>query len=318
MPVIRSNYKAPFWLRNGHAATIIPSLWRRVEGVHYERERISTPDDDFLDLDWNKQGSDSLVIISHGLEGNSQRPYVLGTAAYFLTKGWDILAWNCRSCGGEVNRQARFYHHGETGDLTLVVDHGHKVGYHNIFLIGFSMGGSMTIKFLSELDSQNSAVKGGAAASVPVNLTDSVKKFESWDMAFYRNRFLKKLESKVKRKAEKYPEVIEYKDFTSIKYFPDFDNVYTAPLHGFSDAFDFYDKASAINYLRRVKRPLLLVNALNDPFLTPSCYPIDLARNSRDVFLETPKYGGHVGFTCAGRYYTYLEERAYAFIADII
>ncbi|MEM1406146.1 MAG: alpha/beta fold hydrolase [Bacteroidota bacterium] len=320
MPVINSLYSPPFYLRNGHVSTVVPSIWRQVENVNYERERIETPDDDFLDLDWCYASSRNLVVITHGLEGSSKRPYVLGMAKHFHSQNWNVLAWNCRSCSGEINRKGRFYHHGETGDLHLVVKHAiEKNIYENIVFIGFSMGGSITIKFLSELPNElQSRVKCGVTASVPVDLAESVAEFRKTSMAFYRNKFLQRLEKKIKLKAQRYPDQIDYKDFSKIKYFPDFDNAYTAPLHGFKDAYDFYEKASAKNYLQRVQVPLLLVNALNDPFLTENCYPYGLAESSKFVHLETPKYGGHVGFIEYGKQTTYLESRAYDFVSHLL
>ena len=316
MPLVSSRYKAPLFLRNGHLATIIPSMFRRVDGVHYTRERIDTPDDDFLDLDWLRSGSKSLVVISHGLEGSSKRPYVLGMAKYFHQQNWDVLAWNCRSCGGEINRQGRFYHHGETSDLKGVVEHALNTGrYNSVWLVGFSMGGSMTLKYFGENNEQlPKEVRGGVAISVPVDLASSVERFGKSSMAFYRRRFLRKLEDKVRQKAALYPGVIEYKDFSNIKYFPDFDNAYTAPLHGFSDANDFYQKASALNFIPGTCRPVLLINAWNDPFLPKSCFPLGLAKGNRLFHFEAVGRGGHVGFTLTGSEFNYMEKRAFDFV----
>ncbi|MEM8566154.1 MAG: alpha/beta fold hydrolase [Bacteroidota bacterium] len=299
---------------------MIPSLWRKVHGVNYTREQIDTPDGDFLDLDWCQTNSKDLVIITHGLEGSSKRPYVLGMAKCFHQKGWNILAWNCRSCGGEINRKGRFYHHGETEDLHHVLRHAlNKKNFENVVLVGFSMGGSITIKLLSELaDDQKGVVRCGVAASVPVDLTESVAEFKKRSMAFYRKKFLRRLEKKIKKKAELYPDEIEYKDFSKIKYFPDFDNAYTAPLHGFDDAYDFYQKASAKNFLDSVSVPLLLINALNDPFLTKGCYPYDIVTRSGLVYLETPRFGGHVGFIQRKTNITYLEQRAMDFAKEYV
>lgn len=153
MPVIKnSSYtEKPFWLFNPHLETIWPSALRKVEGPVYERSRINTPDGDFLDLDWVKGGNNRLMVISHGLEGDSGRPYVRGMAKAFAENGWDVLAWNCRSCSGELNRGRRMYHHGVSDDLKVVVDDALASGsYNKIFLTGFSMGGSITLKYLGE------------------------------------------------------------------------------------------------------------------------------------------------------------------------
>lgn len=319
MPLVTSNYKPPFWLKNGHLATIIPSTFRRVEGVIYLRERIYTPDDDFLDLDWIKKGNNQLIIISHGLEGSSDRPYMLGMAKYMSQNSWDVLAWNCRSCGGEINRQARFYHHGATYDLETVINHVMSTSsYKSIVLLGFSMGGSLTIKYLGESADRPKEIKAGLTYSIPVSLKSSVDQLTHSKTGFYKRRFLRKLEQKIKLKAETYPGLVEYNGFEDIKEFEDFDNKYTAPIHGFEDAEDFYKKASAGNFIANVKVPLFVCNAVNDPFLGEPCYPYELAENHQYIHLETPKYAGHVGFSLPKSEFNYMEKRALKFIKDMI
>ncbi|MTI22739.1 alpha/beta fold hydrolase [Fulvivirga sp. RKSG066] len=319
MPLVDSSYKAPFFLRNGHLATIIPSSFRKVEGVTYQRERLNTPDGDFLDLDWVFNQSDKLVIISHGLEGSASRPYVKGMAKYFSKQGWDALAWNCRSCSGELNWKPRFYHHGATEDLDQLVEYAISgKGYSTVALVGFSMGGSMTLKYLGEKGEElPRQVIGGVAYSVPVSLKSSVEALSTQGNAFYRKRFLKKLEQKIKQKAQQYPDEIKYSGFDDIKYFPDFDNLYTAPLHRFKDANDFYERASAGRYMYATQVPTLLVNALNDPFLGSACYPFLECDNHKHIFLETPKHGGHVGFSLRNDEFNYMEKRAYSFLNSL-
>ncbi|MEL7003298.1 MAG: alpha/beta fold hydrolase [Bacteroidota bacterium] len=319
MPIVSSTYSPPFYLKNGHLATILPSSFRKVEGVQYERERIDTPDGDFLDIDWSKNNnSDQLVIVSHGLEGSSLRPYVQGVVKYFNEQGWSALAWNCRSCSGEINRVPRFYHHGATEDLAQVVDHAtNKQNYRSIVLVGFSMGGSMTLKYLGERD-VDPLIKSGVAFSVPVDLQSGVDELAKKNKSFYRKRFLKKLAVKIKAKAEKFPELVDATGVDEIEHFPTFDNRYTAPLHGFKNAEDFYDKASSKHYLSTIKVPTLLVNAFNDPFLADECYPEELCRSSSSLYLEMPKFGGHVGFSLSGKKYSYMEQRAFEFIKQYI
>ena len=162
MPLIEnSSYKKPFYYWNGHWETIIPSMFRKIEGVAYQRERLELNDGDFVDLDCLKQDSSKLVIITHGLEGNSDRHYAKGMAKHFFQNGWDAIAWNCRGCSGDINRLPRFYHHGATEDLAAVVQHALDSNrYKTIVLIGFSMGGSMTLKYLGERGiAVNSTVK---------------------------------------------------------------------------------------------------------------------------------------------------------------
>lgn len=137
---------------NRHMETIIPSMFFKVDDIIYDRERLELSDGDFLDLDWltGKKKKENLIVLSHGLEGSSDRYYIKRAARYFHERGWDILAWNCRSCSGEMNRLPRFYHHGDTEDLSKVIDHVLKSSYKKVILIGYSMGGSMSLKYLGE------------------------------------------------------------------------------------------------------------------------------------------------------------------------
>ena len=317
MPVVESAYKSPFWLRHPHLATIVPSMYRKVEGVHYERERIDTPDGDFLDLDWLRQGSRKLVILSHGLEGSSGRGYMKGVARHFYDSGWDALSWNCRSCSGEMNRLPRFYHHADIQDIGWVIDHA-LPDYDEVYLVGFSMGGNMILNYLGRLgDAVSEKVIGGAVFSVPLLLKSSVNALSTRSNRMYRERFIKKLGEKIRLKSELFPEIISHEGYEEIEQFPDFDNRYTAPLHGFENAEDFYEKASPLRYLRGVKRPVLIVNAENDPFLGPECYPVDMARKLDYIFLEIPKRGGHVGFVHRKLQNSYMELRAFDFFTGI-
>jgi predicted alpha/beta-fold hydrolase len=317
MPVItQSSYKAPSYLFNGHLQTIIPSAFRKVQGVHYTRERIETADHDFLDLDWSTVGSEKLVILSHGLEGSADRHYIKGMAKAFNKKGWDALAWNCRGCSGEINRTARFYHHGDIHDLESVIEHvSTKAHYQSMVLIGFSMGGSMTLRLLGERGEHvYPAIKKAVAFSVPCDLTTSVVHLSKPQNSFYSRRFLRKLEKKIQAKALLFPDKVSFADFQLIKAFKDFDNRYTAPLHGFADAEDFYRQASVRPYLPGIRVPTLLINALNDPFLTPECFPIPEAQANPFLFLEMPLQGGHVGFSMSAGEECWSEKRAVEFV----
>src|SRR5579872_3142295 len=165
-------YSPPWFLFNAHLETIYPTLCRSVELKEYEHERINTPDDDFLDLYWLKQNSKKMVILSHGLEGNAHRSYIMGMAKVFYENGFDVMAWNYRGCGDEMNRALRFYHSGATDDLDTVTNDVIGQGYDQIFLIGFSLGGNLTLKYAGEriLPPQ---VKGVVTFSVPIDLYTS-------------------------------------------------------------------------------------------------------------------------------------------------
>ncbi|MEO1050136.1 MAG: alpha/beta fold hydrolase [Bacteroidota bacterium] len=321
MPLIsQSSYKAPFYFRNRHVTTVIASTLRKIKHFEYERERITIADGDFLDLDWAKRGSTKLVVLSHGLEGSADRHYVKGTAKHFYNHGWDVLAWNCRSCSGEINRKPRFYHHGATEDLEEVVSHAISSGqYEQIILIGFSMGGNLSLKYAGERgEALSELVKGVVAFSVPCNLESSVEELAKPGNGFYRKRFLRKLSKKIKLKAEMYPDLISVDGIDDITDFPEFDNRYTAPLHGFTDAYDFYRKVGSERYLESIRIPCLLVNAANDPFLGERCYPTTIARESRYLHLEIPDGGGHVSFLMRNKNESWMEHRALEFVEKFV
>jgi len=319
MPIIqRSSYpRPPRHQFNGHLQTILPALLRRIEVV-YERERIDLPDGDFLDLDWIDRGARRLLILSHGLEGNSDRHYIRGTARLFADRDWDVLAWNCRSCSGEMNRTFRLYHHGDTEDIGQVVQHALRTKhYEKIALVGYSMGGSMTLKYLGVKGKELPApVCRGVAFSTPCDLEASARTLDVPANRFYRNRFLKNLRRKIERKARDYPGLLDLSAFDRIECWRDFDEHFSAPLNNYADAAEFYRQSSAVNFMDGIKVPALIVNAQNDPILQPSCSPVGLAARHPKVFLETPALGGHVGFSLPRRRHTWSESRALEFCSN--
>ncbi|QSE97059.1 YheT family hydrolase [Fulvivirga lutea] len=308
-------YKPPKIYLNSHFETIIPALFRKVSFEPYSRERIKTPDDDFLDLDWVTQDSNKLVIISHGLEGNSEKPYVRGMGKAFYSEGYDVCAWNYRGCSGEVNKKLRFYHSGATDDLDTVVKHCLNKNYDELVLVGFSLGGNITLKYLGE-QGQNvtKKISKAVAISVPVNLHTSCIKISKPGNLVYSKRFLRNLKKKVRNKARIMPDQLDIKGLGAISTLIEFDNRYTAPIHGFNDAVDYYTKCSSLYFLDSIARPTLVINAKNDPFLSEDCYPTKQLENHPFVTLEIPDYGGHVGFTEFNDEKMYWsEKRAVAF-----
>ncbi|MGB1206460.1 MAG: YheT family hydrolase [Chitinophagales bacterium] len=314
MAIIPSSYQAPKSLFNKHIETIYPYLFRRVRNVKYVRERITTPDNDFLDIDWLKKDNRRLMIISHGLEGNSDSKYIKGMARAFSEKHWDVLAWNYRGCSGEPNRKAYAYHAGATHDLSLVIQHALKVGkYDSVCLIGISLGGNLTLKYLGEQSNYvNEKIKSAIVFSTPCDLKESSFHLSKGVNQIYAQRFLASLKQKVKDKAKVLPEQIDIAFLKDIRTLTAFDNVYTAPIHGFIDALDYYTKCSSKLFIPYITVPTLIVNAENDSFLTPACYPIALARNHAFVYLEMPKQGGHIGFYTKSKIY-WSEKRALDF-----
>lgn len=274
------------------------------------REVLPTLDEDELQLDWYRQGSDRLAIISHGLEGHSRRPYVLGLARALLAEGWDVLAWNYRSCGGVMNLQPRFYHSGATEDLSHVVSHALAGDYQSLFLSGFSMGGNLTLLYLGQQGERvDSRICGAVTYSVPCDLAGSAEVLALPSRRIYMQRFLKDLHVKMQEKSRKFPGVIDVEGFESIRNFREFDDRYTAPLHGFRDAEDYWAQCSALWRLRDVRVPALMINAADDPFLSARCFPETRKLLGAHVRLEAPRWGGHVGFVEHARDGFYWSER---------
>ncbi len=238
----------PRWQFNGHLQTILPAF-REIQ-VPYQRRRIPTPDGDFLDLDYlARQGNERLVILTHGLEGDSSRPYVSGAARFFAERHWDVMAWMCRSCSGELNRTPKLYSHGQSEDLATVVDYAHRLGiYGQIVLIGYSMGGSLTLKYLgggskkmapahtginvhpyghsthsldhaqAQADTAGinagavpSVVSHGIAFSAPCYIQHSVDALEKPTNYLYKRKFYRSLSAKIRAKAQQFPEEVGQK-----------------------------------------------------------------------------------------------------------
>ena len=318
MPVIQtSSYRAPCLLRNGHLQTIYPSLARGLAPHVYHRERIDTPDGDFLDLDWSRVGSGKLAVLSHGLEGSSQRHYMVGMVKMLNRSGWDALAWNYRSCSGEINRRLRWYHNGSIDDLDLVVRHAIATGaYHTISLVGFSLGGNLTLVYLGSMGkSLDAKIQKAVVFSVPCDLAASARELAKLKNKLYMRQFLQSLHEKIRQKMKLMPGAITDAGYGRIRTFKDFDDRYTAPIHGFRNAEDYWEQCSGARFIPEVKIPTLIVNAMDDPFLAGGCYPVSAASNSRQVYLEMPKSGGHVGFVLFNKEGSYWsEERAMEFL----
>ena len=305
-----NTYKPPILLPNGHLQTIYPTLFRKLDHSFYIRERISTPDDDFLDLDWSRRGSRRLAIISHGLEGSSHRPYVVGMAHALNLAGWDVLAWNFRSCSGEINWQLKFYHNGATDDLYLVIKHALETDrYKEISLIGFSMGGNLSLVYLGQqADRINRHITKSIVFSVPGDLKSSSIKLSHLINSLYMRRFLRSLHVKVKAKMVLFPDRIDDNNFIQIKNFKHFDDRYTAPIHGFKDAEDYWRRCSGNQFIPDIRIPTLIINAANDPFLTEKCFPVRETDQSKFVTLEISRAGGHVGFVSFNKKGLYWSE----------
>jgi predicted alpha/beta-fold hydrolase len=307
-------YKAPFWLPDGHSQSIYPSLFRKVPLTHSHSERLELSDGDFLDVDWHLRKGElhekPLLIVSHGLEGDSRRHYITGLIRSFPE--FHALAWNYRSCSGDPNRNLRFYHSGATDDLDYVIQVALSRGVKDIYLAGFSLGGNLSLKWLGENGKKASQfVRKAVAFSVPLHLSSSSQQLTRWENRLYTHRFLQTLLEKVTEKSARYPQDITPSMLASIRSLYEFDNVITGPLHGFKDAEDYYERNSSLYFLSGIRVPTLIVNAKNDPFLSQECLPEQI--DSDFVQIELPDSGGHCGFYPRNyRGQTWAEQRAAA------
>lgn len=312
MPLVHAtSYKAPFAFGNGHLQTIYPILFRKVSLITRERERIATPDNDFLDLDWtSKRRSQRLAILTHGLESCARSTYMQGMAYALVQAGWNVLAWNFRGCSGEPNRQLRSYHSGAVDDLLTVLHHVRATTeIRQISLVGFSLGGNLILKFLGDYSHiMDLSIRAAVAISVPCDLAGSAKQMERAGNRFYMRRFLKSLRGKVREKQLRFPDKINDYGLDQMRTFHEFDDAYTAPIHGFANAEDYWQRCSCFTRLHTIAVPTLLINALDDPFLSAECYPSEQAKQNPNFHLETPRHGGHIGFVQFGTNQIYWSE----------
>ncbi len=320
MPLIRnSSFVPPRFFSNGHVQSMFPLLFRKVRGVRYKRERMITPDKDFIDLDWIHRDGETVALLLHGLEGHTYRPYMLGMAKAMQRLGIAVASMNFRGCSGTPNRLLKSYHHGSTDDLDSVITHIlNTTTYEKIILIGFSLGGNVILKYLGEKPYANhSAIISAIAISTPCDLASCAGKLAEPSNALYMKRFLKLLHKKVKAKMTTLPGLINDIGYDKIKTFKDFDDRYTAPIHGFTGAEDYWAKCASKQFLSSITIPSLLLNAKNDPFLTEKCCPWEIAQNSPHLFFEHPHSGGHVGFISFNKEKLYWhEQRTLSFIQE--
>ncbi len=284
------------------AQTIFANLWRPRPGPPVARERWELPDGDFLDLDRTTglPAEAPLAVLCHGLEGSAAAPYVRGLAHALAARGVASLALNFRTCGGEPNRLARTYHSGETGDLAHVVERlaAERPG-RPLLVAGFSLGGNVVVKYLGEGgEALPAPLRGGAALSVPFDLAASSRRLDGPGrlMWVYRQRFLRRLRRKAAAKARSHPGSFDAAAVARATTFAAFDELMTAPLHGFTSRHDYYARSSSAQFLPGVRRPLLCLSAADDPMVPREALPTALAAGNPAVRLVVTAQGGHTAF----------------------
>ncbi|MDO6812420.1 YheT family hydrolase [Tenacibaculum soleae] len=297
MPILASDFNPSLPFKNAHFNTMYRPLFMK-DTINYKRKRITTWDADFIDLDFSIVGSSSLVLLIHGLEGSANSNYMISTSNYLNKDGFDTVSMNLRSCSGEDNLLLKTYHSGKTDDVHFIIKHLiANYNYKNIIIVGFSLGGNLTLKYLGEYNDIPTQVKGGIAISVPIDLTSSQAELIKLKNKIYLNEFIKSIKLKMLEKADKFPDFNLNKEllFKATK-FRHLEKQYTVPVFGFKNSEDYWQKASSKPYIPKIKAPTLLINSLDDSFLSKECYPFDEAENSSKFHLLTPNYGGHVGF----------------------
>lgn len=280
---------------NGHLSTVWASFTGSTRQPPHQRMEVTTPDDDFIELDvTRRETGQPVLIILHGLEGSSTRYYVteLAMEAYH-NNGWNIVAMNFRSCGSRLNRQPRFYHSGETSDLHLILEWiKEEFPGSPIFGAGFSLGGNVLLKSLGE-KGENHPLTAAAAVSVPYDLEYGSYILSQGLNRVYEINFVQDLKAKVHRKRkEMYPDLPK---FSGTRLY-EFDNVITAPLHGFRDAADYYRSCSAKDFLNGIEKPVLAIHSKMDPLCPYAMVPEVTMRQHPTILPLITEYGGHVGF----------------------
>lgn len=320
------DFYPPIYLRSPHLQTIVPALLRPNVALSEESAVLELPDGDFLELRWCippqwNPNKGSLTIISHGLEGSMESSYVRGLAKTLYESGCASLRWNMRGCGERQNRLKTWYHSGSSEDLRAVIHYAQKrLPNTKKILIGISVGGNITAKYLGEDEHAvlSTGVIGGAIVSAPLDLEGSAETLAKPSRAVYMRHLLQALRKRIKAKNFQFPDAIDVKPLASIKTFHEFDQHYTAPIHGFPSVKEYWHTCSGIHFVDRIRVPILILTALDDPFLSPSCIPHSAASSSQFIILETPRYGGHVGFIDSLHLRrTWLEKRLQRFVLEI-
>jgi len=321
MPILENSYHPSTILQNGFINTVYRTFTSSKD-IAYDRRRIFTKDADFLDIDFIHQPSKTLVIVLHGLEGSSQSTYVKDLVNHLTTQELAVASLNFRSCSGEDNLKLQSYHSGKTDDLDTTIQYiSQHFDYTNLCLIGFSMGGSMVLKYVGENEQLDIKIRCAMAVSVPCDLAGSSLELSKKHNYIFMQRFLRSLKKKTFQKLVKYPNTVIKKDAVkNAQNFFDFDAAVTAPIFGFKSAQDYWEKNSCKPFLKHIKIPTLLINALDDSFLSKSCHPFEVAKTSKYFHFLPTTHGGHVGFNhpFIGQSEQWLEKKLFSFLQQHI
>jgi predicted alpha/beta-fold hydrolase len=318
-------FKPAWWLNHAHLQTLYPALLRKTPQPPLVRERLITPDNDFIDIDYCGTGSAPLIILLHGLTGSSQSSYIKGLQSFLLQQGFRSATLNFRGCSGEYNRLARCYHSGETEDIHFLYQTLRQREPHTpMAVLGFSLGGNVLLKWLGEQGNQLNLF-AAVAVSVPLLLNVCATTLDHGFAKFYRANLLRELKHYIFAKQQHLEKlgataeankIKQLGDLSTIHSFWQYDDRVVAPLHGFRNVHDYYQRSSSRQFLKSITVPTLLIQALDDPFMTTEVLP-DADELSPTVQLEITQGGGHVGFVAGNNPFKpiyWLEQRILALL----
>ena len=322
MKRVQSDFNPAWWVRGAHLQTIFGALCRTQPVPAYTRERIETPDGDFLDLDYSAKpavmetASGPLIVMLHGLEGSSRSPYILSLIEAVHQRGRHAVVMNMRMCSGVPNRLLLTYHSGKSEDLDSVVRYlKEKFPSRPLALAGFSIGGNIILKWLGEKGEEAKKwVRTAAAVSVPYDLMLAVKQLDRGVPRYlYSPLLIRSLKKKVLEKKKRFPDALPYERLKNCRTFRVFDREFTAPLNGFRDETDYWTRSSCRHVLSGVRVPALLIHAQDDPFYPGDLLPGGIFETSSHLRPCISRYGGHLGFL-TGTGSPWLENRILDFL----
>ena len=324
---MNKKFNPGFGLKNRHTQTLYSAFFRKLPNPEIEIERYPLSDGDFLECHWHnrpeKNSKTPIIILFHGLAGSYKSPYIQGLMSESSKAGFASVLMHFRGCTGKENLLPRSYHSGESGDALSWIDAVHKEFPNSkIFGIGYSLGGNMLLKLLGELG-EDSPLDAAVSVSAPLQLDTCADAMTKGFSKFYQHILLKNLNLSLEKKFDKHDMkkyiTIKKKDIKNLKTFWDFDDAYTAPVHGFKSAQDYYTKCSSKQFLKNIKTPTLIIHSSDDPFMTRSIIPTK-EELSKYINLELSSNGGHVGFI-AGTLFKpeyWLEKRVTSYFKSFV
>ena len=323
--IIKSSFRVPSWAKNRHVQTIWPRFIQKRLPLKYSMERLTLPDDDFVDVAWGPKPAEpsGIIVMFHGLEGSIRSHYANDMMANLSVNGWQVVMMHYRGCSGVPNLKPRGYHSGETGDPSFFLDWlNQKFPQLPKVAVGFSLGGNMLLKLLGENPAQK-WLNAAIAISSPLKLSECAKSINHGFSRVYQKYLLNSIKTTLRKKMSfiDYRKLIQLTgdDVDGISSFAQFDEKVTAPLHGFEDANDYYEKCSAYHFLSAIHCPTLVLHSIDDPFMNHLVVPKEeeLARN---VTLELSERGGHDGFMQGSVFSpkVWLHERVKRYVSDVL